>query len=838
MSERKKHFIIGKRIAAIIGALFAVAAASLVVAANQWIKKDALEEARIQARIILDRNLAIHAYFNKQLKPELLSKLKEEIDKGYFEPSWMSSTYAIREINKFSKTFSQYDYYYKECAINARSPENEADKYERAFIERLNADPELIENDWIRDIDGKPFFVVLRRGETMEESCLRCHSNPDAAPAGLIEHYNAKRSFGRRAKEVVSAVSIRVPLEMAFMHANHISLGLSLFFIFTLSCLFFVQIQLHKRLFLSPLEAVNSTAKQIIADKSRIGEEIPMPDGLELRELVSTFNAASAGIKKSMADAQKQRLILQGVIDSSEDIIFSMDRLYRYTSFNKRHAKFVKAVVGEEPSIGANPLKYTPTQEDRDVAKRNMDKALAGEAHTAEIFFGKAQKVRFQISHNPLRAENGEVVGVAVLARDITERDRNEDISRSRMRILEAAYNPDASLDDLLRASLDEIEALTGSSISFYHFLEEDGETLSLQMWSTNTVNSLCTAEAKGLHYKISDAGVWADCVRRKKPLIHNDYSSLPNRKGLPEGHAPVIRELTAPIVRGSRIVAAIGVGNKPVDYDEADVRIVSLLGDFSWEIVSRKLAEQQRLAGFAFAANMDKINRAIQAENDPDGLMREVLDLTLLIFDCDQAFLLYPCDPEASEWAISMERTKVEYPGLAAQGITTMPMDDETANLFRVTLNSGGQPVSFGRDADHPLPGGLLKRLNVNCSLETALFPKTGKPWQFGIRNCSGMRVWSKEEVKLFREIAFRLENALTSMLFLSDLKESREELRRLNAELEQRVAERTAELEDKNLELEKINRLFVGREKKMAELKKKIKTLENRCREEGSSR
>lgn len=143
MSERKKHFVIGKRIAVIIGALFAVAAASLVVAANQWMKKDALEEARIQARIILDRNLAIHAYFNKQLKPELLIDLKEKIEKGYFEPSWMSSTYAIREINKFSKTFSQYDYYYKECAINARSPENEADKYKRAFIERLNADHPL-----------------------------------------------------------------------------------------------------------------------------------------------------------------------------------------------------------------------------------------------------------------------------------------------------------------------------------------------------------------------------------------------------------------------------------------------------------------------------------------------------------------------------------------------------------------------------------------------------------------------------------------------------------------------------------------------------------------------
>ncbi len=57
---------------------------------------------------------------------------------------------------------------------------------------------------------------------------------------------------------------------------------------------------------------------------------------------------------------------------------------------------------------------------------------------------------------------------------------------------------------------------------------------------------------------------------------------------------------------------------------------------------------------------------------------------------------------------------------------------------------------------------------------------------------------------------------------------KRAEKQLCKLNEELEQRVKQRTAELEAKNIELEKMNKMFVGRELRMVELKERIKTLQ----------
>ncbi len=181
------------------------------------------------------------------------------------------------------------------------------------------------------------------------------------------------------------------------------------------------------------------------------------------------------------------------------------------------------------------------------------------------------------------------------IATDITERKQTESFNQSRMRLLESAS--DLSLEAIQVVTLDEIEDLTGSRIGFFHFVGDEEASLWLQAWSTRT-SELCRIEGKGLRYSLEEAGVWVDCIRQRQPVIHNEYPTLAHRKGIPHGHVEVTRLLTAPVTRNKRIVAILGIGNKPQPYSDADLDIVTRMAELAWDLCERKQAEMALVAG------------------------------------------------------------------------------------------------------------------------------------------------------------------------------------------------------------------------------------------------
>lgn len=361
---------ISTRLFLALGFCFLVAGIIMIYIVNRQMKDHALHEAENVAQQILDRNFANHSYFSQKLKPRLFKATQSIGRNDYFDPVWMSSTYAVREIEKFFKSINSSEYYYKECAINARNPENESDDYERAFLKKLNADPGLILHSDVRKIDGRPFLVVLRRGEVIEESCMRCHSTPDKAPADLVRTYGPDRSFNRRIGEIVSAISIRVPLSVAYREVNRLSVSLSVFLVALLSTLFLILFWINNRFIFKPLSVIREKALQISSDEEYLGEEIPLPSGKELHELTSAFNSMSRVLRYHVDDLKK-------LVDlrkrSEEDLRELSSKLFHAQDEERKRIGY-ELHDGIAQTLGALKIR---TESALKNAKRNKDSGVA-----------------------------------------------------------------------------------------------------------------------------------------------------------------------------------------------------------------------------------------------------------------------------------------------------------------------------------------------------------------------------------------------------------------------------------------------------------------------------
>ena len=271
-------------------------------------------------------------------------------------------------------------------------------------------------------------------------------------------------------------------------------------------------------------------------------------------------------------------------LDLANNRLFWSDEVYRIfglqpQEFDATYGTFLEAVHPDDRA--AVDAAYSGSIRDGKIFYETEHRVV--KKHSEEVIF-----VHEKCEH--FRDDSGKIVRSIGMVHDVTERKRLDEVYKAHARLLQ--FSNFHSLDELLEETLNETENLTGSLIGFLHFVDSDQNHLTLQAWSTRTKQVFCKAEGKGSHYAISKAGVWVDCIYQRKPVIHNDYYSLPYKKGLPEGHAQVIRELVVPVIEGDKIVAILGVGNKKTDYNDLDSKVVLLMADLVWTITERKKAE------------------------------------------------------------------------------------------------------------------------------------------------------------------------------------------------------------------------------------------------------
>jgi PAS domain S-box-containing protein len=192
--------------------------------------------------------------------------------------------------------------------------------------------------------------------------------------------------------------------------------------------------------------------------------------------------------------------------------------------------------------------------------------------------------------------QNNEPFAIEGQARDITETKNAEaalqkDVQRNTLLLELFAQAPVLTDKELYDQALDIAVKITESEIGFFHQVSDDQQEIILTTWNNEAKKNCSTVYTS--HYPLEQAGNWADCVRQKKAVVYNDFQLSLNKKGLPEGHAPLNRFMSIPVIQDDKVRLIFGVGNKAIDYSPLDVIQLQSVANELFKILEKRNIEQ-----------------------------------------------------------------------------------------------------------------------------------------------------------------------------------------------------------------------------------------------------
>ncbi len=281
------------------------------------------------------------------------------------------------------------------------------------------------------------------------------------------------------------------------------------------------------------------------------------------------------------------------------------DAVFVYPLTNGKPGKFI-----EVNDIACSRLGYSRKEllelAPEDVGAEGMEdirnhalKTLAETGNcTFEIFHRckSGSQIPVEVSSRVFRIE-GQTHVISV-ARDISERRRAEQQQRQNELRLKALWSVasvrEYDFQTINNHILHEIVEMTESQYGFYGFLNADETVMTVHSWNGAAMENFSVVD-NPVDFLVSEAGIWAEAIRLKKPLMLNDYSAKhPAKKGFPLGHVPLTNLLVVPFFSDGRITALAAVANKRTDYTQEDIKqIISFLGGIE-SVLEKKRAEKK----------------------------------------------------------------------------------------------------------------------------------------------------------------------------------------------------------------------------------------------------
>lgn len=270
------------------------------LALSTVLNRSAQAQLTTKALMLMETMNSVRNYTSNEVRPELVDRLETE-----FLPETVPA-YSAREVFESLRENQEYaDFFYKEATLNPTNLRDKADEFEATIVEKFRNQDSAQEVNGFRQTPGGNLFYIARPIAVGKQSCLDCHSTPDAAPASMIERYGPNNGFGWNLNEVVGAQVISVPAERVLKSARQsLLLILGIFVIVFAIAILLVNLWL-KRFVVRPLNRM-----ALVAEAVSMGDtaaEFSQTSKDEVGKLAEAFNRMRMSLQMAMQRLDRYR---------------------------------------------------------------------------------------------------------------------------------------------------------------------------------------------------------------------------------------------------------------------------------------------------------------------------------------------------------------------------------------------------------------------------------------------------------------------------------------------------------------------------------------------------
>ncbi|MBB3454592.1 protein-histidine pros-kinase [Rhizobium sp. BK313] len=251
-------------------------------------KRAVLAEA---AAVMGAADATIH-YTDQQVSPLLNRQMKAQ-----FLPQSIPFYAAQQTFQLMASAFP--DYAFRQPTTNPTNPADRPVPWEADIIKKLVEQPNLDQLVVERTTSTGKVLSYARPVRVNSDTCLACHSTPEAAPASMVDIYGRENGFGWKVGDTVGAqiVSIpeRVPLASARSNLYLLMGGLTIIFVLML---FLLNLLLHFFIVV-PVRRISKLADEVSLGNMEV-PEFQLSSRDEIGSLAVSFNRMRRSLVAAM----------------------------------------------------------------------------------------------------------------------------------------------------------------------------------------------------------------------------------------------------------------------------------------------------------------------------------------------------------------------------------------------------------------------------------------------------------------------------------------------------------------------------------------------------------